>query len=128
MKWGIIMVALIAVIYMIFKEVWSISVGFLDYEYSASIFLIFLIILIGLYLIHLLRKPYKWIRQYKENQKQYAVMKKEAFMKTVLITRLDHNQDMATILLKQASTADRLVPVEKPSREIRANTQNRIST
>ena len=111
MKWGIILVALIAVIYMIFKEVWSISVGFLDYEYSASIFLIFLIILIGLYLIHLLRKPYKWIRQYKENQKQYAVMKKEAFMKTVLITRLDHNQDMATILLKQAKS---LFPKDAP--------------
>lgn len=92
-------VALVA--FLIMDESYNVSVSTMGFEYSFSIAVLFLGVILFFYLIHFLKKPLHWIADWKARRYQKNILRKESFLTLVLTTALDKNNLAANAILSK---------------------------
>ena len=91
LKAFLIVAGLVLIGFLIMDETYNFSVTAFGYELTFSIALLIVGIIILCYLLHLLKKPFGWIKNYKTYRFQKNLLKKENFLTLVLTTVLDKN-------------------------------------
>ena len=91
LKAFLIVAGLVLIGFLIMDETYNFSVTAFGYELTFSVVLLIVGIIILCYLLHLLKKPFGWIKNYKTYRFQKNLLKKENFLTLVLTTVLDKN-------------------------------------
>ncbi|MGN1063619.1 MAG: hypothetical protein ACI4QM_04790 [Alphaproteobacteria bacterium] len=87
----LIIVAFILIGFLIINDTYDFSVRALGYEYSFSVGLLIAGIIVLFYILHLLKKPFEWVKNYQVRRFQKNILRKENFLTLVLTTVLDQN-------------------------------------
>ena len=91
LKAFLIVAGLVLIGFLIMDETYNFSVTAFGYELTFSVALLIVSIIVLCYLLHLFKKPFGWIKNYKTYRFQKNLLKKENFLTTVLTTVLDKN-------------------------------------
>lgn len=91
LKAFLIVAGIILIGFLIMDETYNFSVTAFGYELTFSIALLIVGVVVLLYLLHLLKKPFGWIKNYRAYRFQKNLLKKENFLTLVLTTVLDKN-------------------------------------
>lgn len=104
LKIFLIIAGIILIGFLIMNDSYDFSVTALGYEYSFSIALLIVGLIVLFYGLHLLKKPFEWVKTYKTHRFQKNIIRKENFLTLVLTTVLDkNNESVKTILAKEKS-------------------------
>lgn len=90
--------------YLIVNENWMVTLQGFGYEVTLSTVLLIILILIGVYLIQLIKKPFSWLFGFKNRRHTKHFIKKENYLTFVLKTVLDQNNLSVSQILKQKKT------------------------
>lgn len=101
LKLFLILAGVVLVGFLIIDESYNVSVSTMGYEYSFSIVVLFVGLIALLYLIHFLKKPFRWLADYKARRYQKNILRKESFLTLVLTTALDQNNLSAGAILSK---------------------------
>ncbi len=93
---GIILIGLLML-----DDTYNFSVTAFGYEYTFSAVLLIIGLLILAYVFSLIKKPFCWIKNYKNRRFQKNLLKKENFLTFVLTTVLDKNNTSEKNILTQ---------------------------
>ena len=91
LKAFLIVAGIVLIGFLIMDETYNFSFEAFDYEFTSSIALLIVGAVVLLYLLHLLKKPFGWIKNYRTYRFQKNLLKKENFLTLVLTTVLDKN-------------------------------------
>lgn len=95
------LITMFATGYLIVHENWTVTLQGFGYEVTLSTVLLVVLVLIGIYLIHLIKKPFSWIFGFKHRRHTKHFIKKENYLTFVLQTILDQNNESIEKILKQ---------------------------
>ncbi|MBR4927413.1 MAG: hypothetical protein IKY98_03700 [Alphaproteobacteria bacterium] len=102
LKIFLIVAGIILIGFLIMDDSYNFSIQTMGYEYSFSIALLIIGLIILFYALHFIKTPVNWIKNYKNKRFQKNMLKKENFLTLVLTTVLDKNNvSEQTILLKE---------------------------
>lgn len=101
LKLFLIIAGIALVGFLIVDESYNVSISSMGYEYSFSIVVLFVGVIALLYLIHFLKKPFRWLADYKARRYQKNILRKESFLTLVLTTALDQNNLAAEAILSK---------------------------
>lgn len=101
LKLFLIIAGVVLVGFLIVDESYNVSVSTMGYEYSFSIVVLFVGIVVLFYLIHFLKKPFRWLADWKARRYQKNILRKESFLTLVLTTALDQNNLAADAILSK---------------------------
>ena len=91
LKAFLIVAGIVLIGFLIMDETYNFSVTAFGYELTFSMALLIVGAVVLLYLLHLLKKPFGWIKNYRTYRFQKNLLKKENFLTLVLTTVLDKN-------------------------------------
>lgn len=101
LKIFLIIAGIILVGFLVMDDTYNFSIQTMGYEYSFSIALLIIGIVILFYALRFIKAPVSWLKNYKNRQFQKNILKKENFLTLVLTTVLDKNNvSEQTILAK----------------------------
>ena len=95
------MISMFLIGFLIVQENWDMTITAFGYEITLSTVLLVVLIVIGIYLISLIKKPFSWIFGLKNKRETKHLVKKEAYLTFVLETLLDQNNESIANILKQ---------------------------
>ena len=96
-----ILISVFTVGFFIVKDTWMVTVQGFGYELKASVLILIVGVLLFLYLLHLLKKPFGWWGRYQNWSTKRHQDQKEAYLMLALKTVLDQNSESEKQLLKQ---------------------------
>ena len=104
LKMFLIVTGFILVVFLAMDDSYNFSIRALGYEFTFSIALLIVGIVLFFYVLHLIKKPFGWLRNYHIRRFQKNIVKKENFLTYVLTTILDKNDlSIQTIYKKEKS-------------------------
>lgn len=101
LKTFLIIAGLVLIGFLIMDESYNFSITALGYEFTFSIALLIVGFIILMYIVHLIKKPFGWIKNYRTYRFQKNILKKENFLTFVLTTVLDKNNVSEDIIRKK---------------------------
>lgn len=90
--------------FLIVNDHWFITVSAFGYEVTVSSILVLLSILVLIYLLRLIKTPFRWISQLSGKRTLSKQSKREAYLKNVMLAVLENNAIQKAQLLKQKNT------------------------
>ena len=90
--------------FLIVNDHWFITVSAFGYEVTVSSILVLLSILVLIYLLRLIKTPFRWISQLSGKRTLSKQGKREAYLKNVVLAVLENNAIQKAQLLKQKNT------------------------
>ena len=94
LKAFLIVAGLVLIGFLIMDETYNFSVTAFGYELTFSIALLIVGIIILCYLLHLLKKPFGWIKNYKTYRFQKNLLKKENFLHLKILKTIFHKKTL----------------------------------
>lgn len=101
LKFFLIIIGIIFIAYLAIDESYNLSISAMGYEYTFSIAVVFVALVLLFYLVHLIKKPFIWFANYKTRKMQQNIQRKETFLTRVLTTVLDKNNEEASNVLSK---------------------------
>ena len=95
----LIIAGVILIGFLIINDSYNLSITTMGYEFSFSIALLIVALILFFYIIHLLKKPFKWFAGYRTRRMQKTFIKKENVLTKALTTVLDGNNEEAKEVL-----------------------------
>lgn len=95
------LIAMFVTGFLIVHENWMVTLKGFGYEVTLSTVLLIVLILIGIYLIQLIKKPFVWMFGFGKRRHTKHFIKKENYLTFVLKTLLDKNNISVDQILKQ---------------------------
>ncbi|MBR5130141.1 MAG: hypothetical protein IKV03_02830 [Alphaproteobacteria bacterium] len=101
LKAFLIVAGIVLIGFLIMDEAYNFSFEAFDYEFTSSIALLIVGIVVLCYLLHLIKKPFGWIKNYRSYRFQKNLLKKENFLTLVLTTVLDKNNTAEKMIMNK---------------------------
>ena len=98
------LIAMFVTGFLIVHENWTVTLQGFGYEVTLSTVLLIVLVLIGIYLIQLIKKPFSWLFGFNKRRHTKHFIKKENYLTFVLKTLLDQNNHSVQQILKQKKT------------------------
>ena len=98
------LIAMFVTGFLIVHENWTVTLRGFGYEVTLSTVLLIVLVLIGIYLIQLIKKPFSWLFGFNKRRHTKHFIKKENYLTFVLKTLLDQNNHSVQQILKQKKT------------------------
>ncbi len=101
MKLVVTLIGIFLLGFLIVNDTWSVTIIGFGYEVTSSVFLFIAAVLIVIYLLSLIRKPFGWFGGYQSWYRTRKQNQKEAYLILALKTALDRNEKNIDLLMKQ---------------------------